>query len=93
MASCELGKRIGDITVGKGHKGVCQFQIPRTIGLRLRKKQESSLKLEFELGLQQVQDLESQAERKGCPGGRRNNVEVLSMCRHLRVKRGGWSSH
>lgn len=52
--ACGLGRRIEGITVGRGHKVVCQFQMPRTIDLRLRNKQESDLKLEFELGLQQA---------------------------------------
>lgn len=55
--------------MGTEHKVVHQLQMPGTKDLRfIKKRQESSLKLEHELGFKQAHDLESQAEQKGCPG-------------------------
>lgn len=50
---------------GQEHKVVCQFQMPETKDLRLRKERhESGLKLEHELGLKQALGLENQAAEK-----------------------------
>lgn len=70
--------------MGMEYKVQCQFQMPGTKDLRLRKKRhESGLKLEFELGFKQAQDLESQAEKKGCPGNSGRCVQTLSLLRDL----------
>ena len=61
-----------------------QFQMPGTKDLRLRKKRhESGLKLESELGLKQAQNLESQAEKRNYPGHRGHCKEAHHLFRDL----------
>lgn len=68
--------------MGAEHKVVCPFQMPGTKDLKLRKKRhESGLKLELELGFKQALGLENQAEKRSCSGNSSRGREALSAFR------------